>query len=225
MKLQAWISALTVLAMTGASMAQDGDKPRPERRDGQGQRERGERGQRDRGNRGPGERGPGQSSRGQLPIVTALDSDGNGELSAEEINNAVAALKTLDKNSDGVLDMSEMMPPRREGGGPGGPPGMRGQGGPGGPGMRGQGGPGGPGGGFNMEERFKQMDKDGDGKISKDEAPERMKQGFDRIDTNKDGYIDDAEIKQMFERFRSGMRRGGAPGEGGNRPERPSRPE
>lgn len=48
-------------------------------------------------------------------------------------------------------------------------------------------GEGSPGGGLA---RF---DTDGDGKISKTEAPERMKAAFDRLDGNSDGFIDQAE--------------------------------
>lgn len=45
-------------------------------------------------------------------------------------------------------------------------------------------------------------DKDGDGKVSKDEAPEQMRQWFDRIDTNSDGFIDRAENAAMIRRMR-----------------------
>jgi hypothetical protein len=58
-----------------------------------------------------------------LPIITALDANGDGVIDATEIANASAALKTLDKNGDGKLTREEYMPPRparRDG--PGGPP-------------------------------------------------------------------------------------------------------
>ena len=42
--------------------------------------------------------------------MTALDSDGNGEISPEEIKGAVAALKKLDKNKDGKLTEDELRP-------------------------------------------------------------------------------------------------------------------
>ena len=48
-----------------------------------------------------------------------------------------------------------------------------------------------------------QHDKDGDGKISRSEAPERMKSFFDRIDTNSDGMIDAAEVKTRASRRRN----------------------
>jgi hypothetical protein len=50
---------------------------------------------------GPGGRGGGMMR--MLPLMTALDTDQDGELSAAEIEKAVAALKTLDKNKDGKL--------------------------------------------------------------------------------------------------------------------------
>ena len=106
--------------------------------------------------------GGGRGRRPMLPIIVALDADQDGTISAEEIKNAAAALRTLDKNKDGKLDQSELMPDMRGGrgrgfGGPGGGgpgfgrPGGGGPGGGGPGGGRGFGGPGGggPGGGGN----------------------------------------------------------------------------
>ncbi|MBT3376083.1 MAG: hypothetical protein HN742_24575 [Lentisphaerae bacterium] len=45
------------------------------------------------------------------PVIKALDRDGNGELSAEEIDGAVAALRSLDKDRDGKLSGMELHPP------------------------------------------------------------------------------------------------------------------
>ncbi|QDT35457.1 EF-hand domain-containing protein [Thalassoglobus polymorphus] len=42
-----------------------------------------------------------------------------------------------------------------------------------------------------------ELDADGDGKLSKEEAPERMQQIFDRIDTNGDGFADAEEFAAM----------------------------
>jgi len=60
------------------------------------------------GGRG-GQGGPGGFMR-MFPVMTALDSDGNGEISPEEIKGAVAALKKLDKNKDGKLTEDELRP-------------------------------------------------------------------------------------------------------------------
>jgi Ca2+-binding EF-hand superfamily protein len=45
-----------------------------------------------------------------LPIITALDANGDGVIDAREIANAGAALKTLDKNGDGKLTRDEFLP-------------------------------------------------------------------------------------------------------------------
>jgi hypothetical protein len=44
------------------------------------------------------------------PVLTALDVDHDGEISAEEINDAAAALKKLDRNHDGYLTADELLP-------------------------------------------------------------------------------------------------------------------
>jgi len=76
------------------------------------------------GGRGGGEgrgggRGPGGGNQFDLAF-TALDTDHNGEISAEEINKAAASLKTLDKNGDGQITEDEVTP-SFGGRGPGGP--------------------------------------------------------------------------------------------------------
>jgi hypothetical protein len=53
------------------------------------------------------------------PIVGALDANHDGVIDEQEIANAPAALKKLDKNGDGKLNLDELRPPRRRGeGGP-----------------------------------------------------------------------------------------------------------
>lgn len=62
----------------------------------------------------------GQGFRGPpSPLLDALDTNRDGELSAEEIENAPAALRKVDKNKDGKLSVSELMPQRMGPGGPG----------------------------------------------------------------------------------------------------------
>jgi hypothetical protein len=170
--------------------------------------------------------------------MVALDADEDGELSAEEIENAVVALKKLDKDNDGTLSREELRPQFGPGG-PGGPgaggPGPGGPGpggfGPGGPGRGGAAGPGRAG----MMERIASFDANQDGKISKDELPEPMQQRlFPRADANGDGVIDKEELQAIAERFqqrggggeggRRGGRAGGRQGGGGDRLQRPDRP-
>jgi hypothetical protein len=54
-------------------------------------------------------------------------------------------------------------------------------------------------------------DKDGDGKVSKEEAPPTMQGFFDRLDANSDGFIDKEEADAMMRR-RSEQGGGGGPG-------------
>lgn len=149
---------------------------------------------------GPGE-GRGRFGGPQMfPLMQALDADGDGELSAKEIENASAALKTLDKDKNGRLTREEMFP-------------AFGGMGRGGMGM-------GPG--ANVEETVRTLmafDKDGDGKLSRAELPERLRALMDRADANKDGFLDRNELSE-FARRRAGRGPGFAPGGRGEGPRR-----
>lgn len=85
------------------------------------------------GRGGPGpQMPPGAFGPLRLPLMSALDANGDGELSAEEIAAASQALGKLDKNGDGKLGREEVFPPFAGRGGAGGPPGRGpGRGGPG----------------------------------------------------------------------------------------------
>ena len=151
-----------------------------------------------RGEGGPrgGQRGGAEGGqRGQRPaspMMTALDANKDGQLSAEEIANAATALKTLDKNQDGVLDSSELTPTR---GGQGGAQGGRSS---------------------QMVERIMARDTDGDGKVSQEEAGEQMGRIFGRMDADSDGFVTKSEIENMIQQFQGGGgRRGGGRGAGG----------
>jgi acetyl esterase/lipase len=54
------------------------------------------------------------------------------------------------------------------------------------------------------DERFRRLDRNGDGKLSRDELPEAVRANFDRIDTNGDGSISPAE-NAAFLRGRAGL--------------------
>jgi Ca2+-binding EF-hand superfamily protein len=157
---------------------------------------------------GPGPGGPEGREGGRMmmmppnPLLQALDTDGDGELSAKEIENASVSLKKLDKDKNGKLTRDEIRPAF----GPGGPGGMMA--------------------GPNPQElvtRLLAFDKDGDGKLSKAELPERLQAMMDRGDTNKDGFLDKAELTRLSEaqsRRGPGYERRGE-GEGGREPRRP----
>ncbi len=60
--------------------------------------------------------------------------------------------------------------------------------------------------------RLAAMDKDGDKKLSRDEAQGRLKSNFERLDSNDDGFIDREELGKLAERLGRGeRRRGGHP--------------
>lgn len=46
----------------------------------------------------------------RIPVMSALDKNKDGEISAEEIENAAAALKTLDRDGNGKLTEDELRP-------------------------------------------------------------------------------------------------------------------
>jgi len=142
-------------------------------------------------------------------LLAALDTDGDGALSTEELASVSQSLRTLDKNGDSQLTPDEIAPaPARQRGGLFGGPGF---GGP--PG--GFSGPGFGGGRPNPAEMLARMDANGDGKVSKSEVPQKMLQRWDRMDTNSDGFIDKKELEELAQRLHGFSRGGGF----GNRPD------
>ena len=134
------------------------------------------------------------------PLMMAIDTNKDGELSAEEIANASANLAKLDKNGDGKISREELFAAMGRSGSEGGQ--------------------------ANFEEirkRLMAFDKDGDGKISKEEAPPFLAANFDALDTDKDGKLDENELKGIGERMRvMAAQRAGAGGDraAGDRPAR-----
>lgn len=126
-----------------------------------------------------------------------VDRDGNGKISREELAHALERFDELDLDRDGEIDLQEFLgfPP-----GEGAPPVGRRRPAPPEPNRRDA---------LMADRILQEADEDGDGKISKDEAPERLRQNFDRFDLNGDGKIDRDELIQGFERTR---RANGGPG-------------
>ena len=118
------------------------------------------------------------------PVLEALDQNHDHELSSEEIENATANLKRLDKNSDGVLnedDLGHMGPP--SGGRPHG--------------GNGHGRPGQENASGNFIGQLLQFDDNKDGELEKGELPARMHGLIEQNDKNYDGVLDQTELEAM----------------------------
>jgi Ca2+-binding EF-hand superfamily protein len=144
-----------------------------------------------------------------LPLMKVLDTDQDGSLSSTEIANASKTLIQLDKNGDGVISTEEMRPDPSAimgglaGGGPGGNGPMNGQ---------------------MMTKLFESRDKNGDGKLTGDEIPERFQDKLKVVDKDGDGAITKAEFASVAGRMEEAM--GKRPGKDGNsgggvKPKRP----
>jgi hypothetical protein len=186
------------------------------------------------GGGGPGGGGPGAGRPGggggfdPDAIFARRDENEDGKLTGDELSGRLAdRVEQLDTDKNGEISREEFDAGMQNfaggGGGGGGFGGGRGGPGGGGPG----GGGGGPGGGGPGRGSLMDNDADGDGKISKEEAPEWMQNFFDDTDSDADGFITQAEFDESRQRFGGGGRGGGGRGGpgGGNRPERPQRPE
>jgi hypothetical protein len=60
---------------------------------------------------------------------------------------------------------------------------------------------------------WSQADKDGDGKLSRAEVPERLQESFSQIDSDGDGFVTSTDIQTFF-RSRQGAGGGGPGGPG-----------
>ena len=133
----------------------------------------------------------GGNAAGDRTILQVLDYNRDGKLQQGEIDMAVVILRRMDRNQDGEISAGELSSPSSRPGGSSGRPNDRP---PGNPGQGGQ-----P---RSRSPQFADLDKNGDGKISPDEAPERMAEHFDEHDTNSDGFIDKKEQAAVIEFIR-----------------------
>jgi HlyD family secretion protein len=137
----------------------------------------------------PSARGPGGG--GGPPDLMQSDQDGDGKISKEEAPEYMQSFfDRVDGNGDGVLDESEIQAMRNRSGG------------------------GDRGGGRGGRRDLMEMDQDGDGKVTREEAPDLPEMVFERMDSDGDGAVSQEEIDAMRSRF------GGGEGPGGSGPGR-----
>jgi len=111
---------------------------------------------------------------GHGKIIEVLDTNADGQLSAEEIAAASSSLAKLDKDNNGSISRKEWMGDR--------------------PHLqdraklaRGE---------FRLK-RLMESDQDGDGKISLEEAPEPLKKMIGKLDSDGDGLLSKEELKKL----------------------------
>jgi hypothetical protein len=127
--------------------------------------------------------------------MAKFDADSSGTITLAEARTGVAAMFAgADVNKDGRATHEEMMAFHGKMGGHHRGGHQDGHGGPGGPSGPDGGRPGGP----------MHLDTDGDGAVTLAEAQSGIEAHFAKIDANRDGSIDEAEMRAAHEAHRGG---------------------
>jgi Ca2+-binding EF-hand superfamily protein len=133
-------------------------------------------------------------------LVSRMDKNGDGKVTPDEVpeerrDRFKTLLGRLDKNSDGALSKEEIaaaQPDRKPTNASKSDTASKVDGakGSGGRDVK------------QIRERLKEADKNGDGKLSKEEMPERLAPMFGRLDKNNDGQVDKDELRAGLETMR-----------------------
>ena len=111
-------------------------------------------------------------------MFAVIDADGDGVITKAELRKAIKALRTLDADNDGNITLAEASAA----------------------------GPAGPGGNPEVDRMMKELDKNGDGKLTADEVPPQMMPMLQGADKNGDRAIDRDELAAAMQQnpFRRG---------------------
>ncbi len=132
---------------------------------------------------GPGRAGGGFGPQRSVERLLAGDTDGDDRLTAEELPEQMRRnFDRMDRDGDGYVEPSEIEALMQRDVGRNRPPG-------------GLGG-------------LTRWDSDGDGQLSIEEVPPQMERRFRQLDTNRDGFLDQAEVSAMRGRGRAPASRG-----------------
>ncbi|MCZ6795592.1 MAG: hypothetical protein O7J95_18465 [Planctomycetota bacterium] len=127
-----------------------------------------------------------------MAVFRLLDTDGDGQLSKQEVNRLVKLVKSADKNKDGNISRQELTAAMTRKA-PTNEKGKRKRG----PGKTAAG----KAGGANVAARtLRRLDKNGDSVISREEAKGRLAKRFDQVDANADGKLDEGELTNALGR-------------------------
>lgn len=107
-----------------------------------------------------------------ISLFLALDSDKDGKLSKDELQQATGLLAKLDKDGDGAISASELEPPKTKVDKVATPQG-------------------------EGHALLKKFDKNGDGQLSREEVPEKARDRFDEADADKNGALDAGELAKL----------------------------
>jgi hypothetical protein len=141
------------------------------------------------------------------PVLKALDTDGDGKLSASEIEKASEVLGGLDTDGNGRLSKEETRPPRPEGQEEGRRSRREREGERERP----------------MPPIMEALDQNGDGTISKREL-KRASQSLLEMDEDESGALESEELKPEKRQEGDSQQRGGSGGQGGQRGDGPRPP-
>jgi Ca2+-binding EF-hand superfamily protein len=151
-------------------------------------------------------------------LFAALDLDGDGVISKTELKKAIVSLKKLDTNNDGELSMAECGIATDANGKPvadanaANPNGVANDPNANAAGLNGAGNQAFNGRGNEAMGLFLQLDKNHDGKLTRDEVPQQMMPMLSHADLNGDGAIDAQEFavaaKKMGDRMKAGYAAG-----------------